>query len=72
MTSKTLTSPSGRRAPRLLLRLLGLVAIVALAVGVAGCNATVGVGVAVPMGGPYYGPWGGYGGGVYVGVPIYP
>ena len=72
MSPNSRTSEPRRRRPRLLLRLLGLAAVVALSVGIVGCNATVGVGVAVPVGGPYYGPWGGWGGGVYVGVPIYP
>jgi predicted small secreted protein len=56
---------------RLTRRLLGLAVVAAFALAMVGCNATVGVGVAVPVGGPYYGPWG-WGGGVYVGMPIYP
>jgi hypothetical protein len=54
---------------RLSVRLLGLALVVSFALTMVGCNATVGVGVAVPMGGPWYGPWGG---GVYVGGPIWP
>ena len=50
-------------------RLLLLTLVVGFAVSMVGCNATVGVGVGVAYPGPYYGPWGG---GVYVGVPIYP
>ena len=57
---------------RLMTRLLGLVLVVGFALTMAGCNATVGVGVAVPVGGPWYGPWGPYGGGIIVGGPIYP
>jgi hypothetical protein len=55
---------------RLSIRILGLVFVAALALTMVGCNATVGVGVGVGYPGPYYGPWGG--GGVYVGMPIYP
>lgn len=51
-------------------RLLGLAVVLALAVTMVGCNATVGVGIGVGYPGPYYGPWGG--GGVYVGSPIWP
>ena len=50
-------------------RLCGLVLLLAFAVTMVGCNATVGVGVGVGSPGPYYGPWGG---GVYVGAPIWP
>jgi len=57
---------------RLTTRLLGLALVAAFALTMVGCNATVGVGVSVPIGGPYYGPWGWGGGGVYVGVPVYP
>jgi hypothetical protein len=58
---------------RLAVRLLGLVLVVGFALTMIGCNATVGVGVAVPVGGPWYGPWGGpWGGGVVVGGPIWP
>ena len=50
-------------------RVLGVLIIVGLTLVMAGCNATVGVGVAYPGAyGPYGGPWGG---GVYVGGPIY-
>jgi len=50
-------------------RLIGVVVIVASSLLVAGCNVTVGVGVGVAHPGPYgYGPWGG---GVYVGGPVY-
>ena len=44
-------------------------ALVALALATTSCNATVGVGVGVAYPGPWYGPWGG---GIYVGGPIYP
>lgn len=54
---------------RLSVRLLGLMLVVGFALTMVGCNATVGVGVAVPVGGPWYGPWPG---GVYVGGPIWP
>ena len=54
---------------RLALKLLGLALVTSFALTLAGCNATVGVGVAVPFHGPWYGPWGG---GVYVGGPIWP
>jgi hypothetical protein len=57
---------------RLTTRLLGLALVAAFALTMVGCNATVGVGVSVPVYGPYHGPWGWGGGGVYVGVPIYP
>jgi hypothetical protein len=40
-----------------------------LALLTAGCTATVGVGVSYGYPGPWYGPWGG---GVYMGGPIYP
>ena len=50
-------------------RLLGLALVAAFALTMVGCNATIGVGVAVPYHGPWYGPWGG---GVYVGGPIWP
>jgi predicted small secreted protein len=52
-----------------LIRLAGLALVVAFALTMSACQATVGVGVAVPVGGPYWGPWGG---GVYVGGPIWP
>lgn len=50
----------------LLLSILSLFVLTA-----AGCNVEVGVGVGVGVAypGPWYGPWGG---GVYVGGPIYP
>lgn len=51
------------------MRLLALAFVVALALGATACNATVGVGVAVPIHSPWYGPWGG---GIYVGGPIWP
>ncbi len=54
---------------RLSTRLLGLVLVAAFALTMVGCNATVGVGIGVGYPGPYYGPWGG---GVYVGGPIWP
>jgi predicted small secreted protein len=54
---------------RLSIRFLGFVLVLAFAVTMIGCNATVGVGVGVGYPGPYYGPWGG---GVYVGGPIWP
>ena len=54
---------------RLSTRLLGLALVLAFAVTMIGCNATVGVGVSVGYPGPYRGPWGG---GVYVGGPIWP
>jgi hypothetical protein len=50
-------------------RLFWIVLVVALALGVVGCEASVGVGVYGPM---TYGPWGTSWGGVYVGGPIYP
>ena len=49
-------------------RLLGVLAILSLTALTAGCNATVGVGVSVYHPGPWHGPWGG---GVYVGGPVY-
>ena len=55
---------------QLSIRLLGLALVVAFALTTVACNATVGFGISVPIGGPYYGPWGG--GGVYVGGPIWP
>jgi H+/gluconate symporter-like permease len=54
---------------RLSIRLLALAFVAAFALRMIGCNATVGIGVAVPAYGPWYGPWGG---GVYVGGPIWP
>ena len=51
-------------------RILGLALLVAFAITLVGCNATVGVGIGVGYPGPDYGPWGG--GGVYVGSPIWP
>ena len=54
---------------RLSTRLLALAFVVAFALTMVGCNATVGIGVAVPVHGPYYGPWGG---GIYVGGPVWP
>ena len=54
---------------RLSTRLLGFALVAAFALTMVGCNATIGVGVAVPYHGPWYGPWGG---GVYVGGPIWP
>jgi predicted small secreted protein len=54
---------------RIMKRLLLALALVGLALATMGCNATVGVGVGVAYPGPWYGPWGG---GIYVGGPIYP
>jgi predicted small secreted protein len=54
---------------RRLVRFLALALVAAFALGTAGCNATVGVGVSVGYPGPYYGPWGG---GVYGGYPLWP
>ena len=54
---------------RLSTRLLGLVLVTAFALTMVGRTATVGVGIGVGDPGPYYGPWGG---GVYVGGPIWP
>ncbi|MCG6922416.1 MAG: hypothetical protein LJF15_15235 [Acidobacteria bacterium] len=54
---------------RLSIRLLAFAVVAVLALTMIGCNATVGIGVAVPVHGPWYGPWGG---GIYVGGPIWP
>jgi len=50
------------------LRTLALALVVGLALVSVACNATVGIGVSVPV----YGGWGGSYGGVYVGGPIWP
>jgi len=52
-------------------RLVVLTFLALAALGSVACNATVGVGVSVPI----FGGYGGFGrpyGGVYVGVPIWP
>jgi len=50
------------------LRMLALALVVGLALVSVACNATVGVGISVPV----YGGWGGPYGGVWVGGPIWP
>jgi predicted small secreted protein len=50
------------------LRILAVALLVGLALVSVACNATVGVGISVPV----YGGWGGPYGGVYVGAPIWP
>lgn len=54
------------------LRLVAFAILALLALGSVACQATVGVGVAVPV----YGGWGPYGpypyGGVYIGGPVWP
>jgi len=49
-------------------RTLVWAAVVVLALVQLGCDATVGVGVSVPV----YGGWGGPYGGIYMGGPIWP
>jgi len=51
------------------LRIALLLLVSGLALAAAGCNATVGVGVSYGYPGRWYGPWGG---GIYMGGPIYP
>jgi hypothetical protein len=55
-------------------RLVVLAFLALAALGSVACNASVGVGVSVPIYGGYgrYGGRGGPYGGVYVGVPIWP
>jgi hypothetical protein len=50
-------------------RILLAIVLAGLAVTATACTAQVGVGVGVAYPGPWYGPWGG---GIYVGGPIYP
>jgi len=50
------------------LRMLALALVVGMALVSSACNASVGVGISVPV----YGGWGGPYGGMYVGGPIWP